>query len=121
MGARARTSGRWRLRIPGSKEPLEARAQPPYGLLCFLLRSKRLRRRVTLDCWRTIMPRWDDAPEVTPPECRRTFPEKGWVNAEAMRRLLLPTPLASCGKLYVSLASLPSVRICLHAQPDLTL
>jgi len=31
------------------------------------------------------MPRWHEAREVTPAEWGRTFPEKGWVNAEAMR------------------------------------
>lgn len=30
-------------------------------------------------------PRWHEAREVTPVEWGRTFPEKGWVNAEAMR------------------------------------
>jgi hypothetical protein len=30
-------------------------------------------------------PRWHEARQVTPAEWGRTFPEKGWVNAEAMR------------------------------------
>jgi ankyrin repeat protein len=30
-------------------------------------------------------PRWHEAREVTPAEWGRTFPEKGWVNAEAIR------------------------------------
>ena len=30
-------------------------------------------------------PRWHEAREVTPADWGRTFPEKGWVNAEAMR------------------------------------
>jgi hypothetical protein len=30
-------------------------------------------------------PRWHEAREVTPAEWGRTFPERGWVNAEAMR------------------------------------
>ncbi len=30
-------------------------------------------------------PRWHEAREVTPAEWGRTFPEKGWVNTEALR------------------------------------
>jgi len=32
-------------------------------------------------------PRWHEARDVTPAEWGRTFPEKGWVNAEALRLL----------------------------------
>ena len=32
-------------------------------------------------------PRWHEAREVTPAEWGRTFPEKGWVNAEAMQEV----------------------------------
>jgi hypothetical protein len=32
-------------------------------------------------------PRWHEARNVTPAEWGRTFPDKGWVNAEALRLL----------------------------------
>lgn len=35
-------------------------------------------------------PRWHEARAVTPMEWGRTFPEKGWVNAEAMRAVETP-------------------------------
>ncbi|MDB6038566.1 MAG: ankyrin repeat protein [Verrucomicrobiales bacterium] len=46
-------------------------------------RTARASLRKFLDWCET--PRWHEAHEVTPAEWGRSFPEKGWVNAEAMR------------------------------------